>query len=618
MRARLDRSLFVRGRTCLEVASAESRVIVDAAAYYRAVADAMEGAERSILIAAWQIDTRVVLRRRPGEDPREQTLAAVLARACVRSPELRVRILPWNWSAVFATDREWSTAEKLSEIAEGRIECVWDSAHPPGASQHEKLVIVDGHTAFVGGIDLCLDRWDDRRHLPLDPRRIDSEGKLGRPYHDAQAVVHGAAAAELARVFTDRWARAGGEPFELTTRPHRARLPRGWGAPLAIREVAIARTRSPDASDGREAIAEVNALLREVLLRARALVYAETQYLTSRALVDVLIERMRDRNMPRLEIVLVLPRRTEGMLERAAIAGPQHAALHLLSRVAAETGHGLGVFCPAVEPSAEHAESEQAPLITYIHSKIVIVDDRFLTVGSANLTNRSMGVDAELNLAWVSSSKKGEASIRALRESLIAEHAGLPQEGAAELLGDRPTCLATLVHLALLPESRLVAHSFADYPGEHPALEELLAEIGDPEHAEDLEERARTLVERAAAVPGTLAEAWANAPPPTASTDRRRDEAQWARAREEREMAQPKGSSTKKAQARAGRTRGQKPGATPRPPERAPDAGERERGMSTDLTRQAPEHERGMSTPDERAVAERRRGQGAPEGDPDR
>jgi phospholipase D1/2 len=510
-----DESPFEEGRTCLAVARAESGVIVDAAAYYRAVADAIERAEHFVLITGWQLDTRVVLRRLPHERPSDHTLAAVLGRACARSPDLVIHVLPWDWNAVYAPDREWSTPEKLREIAEDRIACIWDAAHPPGACQHEKMVLVDGHTAFVGGIDLCDDRWDDRRHLPRDPRRIDLKGKLRGPYHDVQAVVRGDAVPILMEIFADRWARAGGVPLVLTASAAPT-TSLGLDLPVAIPEVAIARTRSPDLRDGRPAIHEVRDLLVTVLRRARSLVYAETQYFTSRSLVDALVERMRDASMPVLEVVLLLPRRTEGVLESAAVSAPQRAALHLLARVAAETGHVLGVFCPAAQPSNAPAESADAPPITYVHSKLVIVDDRFLTVGSANLTNRSMGVDSELNLAWAATTREGEDSIRAVRESLLAEHAGLPQEDARAVFGDSPSCVATLVHLATLAEARIVPHSFAEQPDEPAPLEDLLAEIGDPEHVEDLPERARTLMERVARIPKVVAESIARIPHPRA------------------------------------------------------------------------------------------------------
>ncbi len=38
-----------------------------------------------------------------------------------------------------------------------------------------------------------------------------------------------------------------------------------------------------------------------------------------------------------------------------------------------------------------------------VHSKVMIVDDGFLRVGSANLNNRSMGADTECDLAFEAS-----------------------------------------------------------------------------------------------------------------------------------------------------------------------------------------------------------------------
>ena len=40
-----------------------------------------------------------------------------------------------------------------------------------------------------------------------------------------------------------------------------------------------------------------------------------------------------------------------------------------------------------------------------VHSKVMIVDDRFLRVGSANLNNRSMGADTECDLAFEATSE---------------------------------------------------------------------------------------------------------------------------------------------------------------------------------------------------------------------
>ncbi|MBN8609680.1 MAG: phospholipase [Deltaproteobacteria bacterium] len=481
------------GRNCLLVSRAESGVIVDACDYFRAVADAIESARTMVLITGWQLDTRVVLRRDAGEDPNEHTLAAVLKRACARSPELEVRVLPWDWSPVYTIDREWATAARLEEIADGRVHCVWDAAHPAGASQHEKMVLIDGHTAFVGGIDLCDSRWDDRHHLPADPRRVDLDGEPYGPYHDVQAVVRGEVVHELVKVFVDRWARAGGAPFSPRIAPT-PREPPWCHHPIAPAEVAIVRTRPADPRDGRPEIRELEQLMTDAIAAAESHVYIETQYLTSHAMGQALVQRLRDTSRPRLEIVVLLPRRTEGRLERAAVANPQRVMLHALRRTADANGHRFGVYCPAMEPSAEHAESEKAPPITYVHSKLCVVDDRILVIGSANLTNRSMGFDSELCLAWCT--ERPDASLRAIRLALLSEHIAISPDDAEEVIGEVRGLVAKLDALTCIDAAQLVAHSFVDQPDDPSVLDDVFAEIGDPARADDLGERAAHVMER--------------------------------------------------------------------------------------------------------------------------
>jgi uncharacterized membrane protein YdjX (TVP38/TMEM64 family) len=61
-----------------------------------------------------------------------------------------------------------------------------------------------------------------------------------------------------------------------------------------------------------------------------------------------------------------------------------------------------------------------------IHSKLMIVDDRFVRIGSANLNNRSMGFDTELDLAVEIDEEPGQAEkIRDFRNRLLGEHLGV-------------------------------------------------------------------------------------------------------------------------------------------------------------------------------------------------
>ncbi|HOP35755.1 MAG TPA: phospholipase D-like domain-containing protein, partial [Syntrophales bacterium] len=140
-----------------------------------------------------------------------------------------------------------------------------------------------------------------------------------------------------------------------------------------------------------------------------------------------LLERLADENRPKLQVVLVLPQRAHTLMEQASLANIQKKLLDSLRAAAKEGGHRLGLYSPVSGTGPSEVQ-------VYIHSKVLVVDDRFITVGSANTTNRSMGLDTELNLSWEAAPDEGESirSIREARLSLLAEHLGngdIPEEG---------------------------------------------------------------------------------------------------------------------------------------------------------------------------------------------
>ena len=60
---------------------------------------------------------------------------------------------------------------------------------------------------------------------------------------------------------------------------------------------------------------------------------------------------------------------------------------------------------------------------TFVHSKVMIVDDTLVRIGSANFSRRSMGVDTECDLAVdAERTARVRAGIRRIRDRLLAEH----------------------------------------------------------------------------------------------------------------------------------------------------------------------------------------------------
>jgi phosphatidylserine/phosphatidylglycerophosphate/cardiolipin synthase-like enzyme len=147
---------------------------------------------------------------------------------------------------------------------------------------------------------------------------------------------------------------------------------------------------------------------------------------------------------------------------------------------------------------------------TYIHSKVTVIDDRFMTMGSANLTNRSMGLDSELNATWESPSTSGAIvqAIRRARVSLLAEHLGATRRATLVRLARINGLVAFLDALAEKREDRLWSHP-SPTPSESRVLEVIDPQAlpFDPELPDD-EEHLEPAEEQRSLFKGGLAALW--------------------------------------------------------------------------------------------------------------
>jgi phosphatidylserine/phosphatidylglycerophosphate/cardiolipin synthase-like enzyme len=296
-----------------------------------------------------------------------------------------------------------------------------DSQHPLGASHHQKIAVIDDCIAFVGGIDLTASRLDEPEHRPYDPRRRNPDGTSYPPYHDAQVAVDGPAAQALGQIARDRWTRATGQRLR-PSEPSAECWPDGLGVDVEKVDVAIARTYPT--WKRREETREVEKLFLDSLASARETVYIENQYFTAACVARVLVERLSQADCP--EIVLVVPQEPTGWLEQTAMGIKQR---YWMAGLREADRHGrFRVYMPVVGDNGE--------IGVKVHAKIMVADDRFLRIGSANLNNRSMGLDSECDLALEGEPGSPEATaITSLRDRLVAEHLGTSRERVAEEIG---------------------------------------------------------------------------------------------------------------------------------------------------------------------------------------
>jgi phosphatidylserine/phosphatidylglycerophosphate/cardiolipin synthase-like enzyme len=294
-----------------------------------------------------------------------------------------------------------------------RLHFELDGHHPVGASHHEKMVVIDDRVAFIGGIDLGRRRWDTRRHDPDDPRLRSPSDHAYRPFHDVQAVVSGPAAKALGDRARLRWSRATGE--DLDPPPTSDHDPWPDGVDPVLEDVPLRLVRT-DPADG---LFETEAWHVQALRAAQRAIYLENQYLTSDTVGRELTACL-DRS-PTPEIVVVTSRESGGWLEQASM--DVHRARILRTLRDRDPGGKVAAWWP----DTGHGDSPT------VHTKLTVVDDRHAYLGSANLSNRSMGLDTESGLTFdAGDDGRLEDAIRGLRRSLLAEHLGTTRDRVAD------------------------------------------------------------------------------------------------------------------------------------------------------------------------------------------
>ena len=330
--------------------------------------------------------------------------------------------------------------EQLSQVG---VTCLLDDSahgilHHPIESLHQKMVVVDGVHAFVGGIDMLIelngdyDRWDTHFHRHFSALRRNETERSPHNWHDAHAIIEGPAVADVEHNFRQRWndlVMRHEWDYRLLVPNHPLPPPEESTSLVQVARTIPAHTYSFAPEDG---IAGIAQLYAHALGNAQRFVYMENQYFWTHAFYGIDLPRLgtdspdMERNLAELAaalrrgatVAIVLPDHpnvgrafTDAGLARLREEAPEAAAQ---GRIQA--------FCLAA--SAEiYGEEDYRPI--YVHAKVTIVDDLWSTLGSANLNNRGMRDDAELNVATLDSELA-----RGLRMILWAEHLELIGEGS--------------------------------------------------------------------------------------------------------------------------------------------------------------------------------------------
>ncbi len=417
--------LFEAGRNCWRIERANrAAFLVDADSYFKAFVAAARRAQRSILITGWDFHSRT---RLLCEDDagHELELGKFLNELVRRKRGLQIHILIWDYPMIFGLDREWAPLYGFGWKPRRRIHFRYDSTQPVGASHHQKVAVIDDAVAFCGGIDLTCKRWDTCDHAPDNNRRA-VQGAPYPPFHDLTMAVDGDAAKALGDLVRERWRRAEGQtllPAHVRNDP--------WPRELepSVKAVDIAIARSEPQTLEYPAVREVEALYLDMIQAAGRSIYIENQYFTANKVGDALAARLSEPDGP--EVVVVLRQLSHGWLEELTM---QTLRTRLVEQCRAADRYGrFRVYYPYVDGLKEGTCID-------VHAKMMIVDEQFVRIGSANLANRSMGLDTECDLC-IDADGREELSeaIASLRCELLAEHLGFSPKDVRRAIEEKGT-----------------------------------------------------------------------------------------------------------------------------------------------------------------------------------
>ena len=449
------------------------QLLVDGKEGWGSVAKDIGAAKNSVHLTTWIYEPTTELERpEPLADPDQRATFPVHEMLEERAAAgARVRLLLWD-APVLQPPKE---AREAGRTAGDRFE-VLEQNNPTErqlfpdrwalanrllgnfqiGSYHQKTVVVDGKVGYCGGMNLKENDWDSRVNQLFDPRRCrfnrshehrlrvqSKEEKPDHlPRHDFIARIAGPAVKHLEDNFRQRWNHMIDEDAKWADQASAMAVPRAVRRRRRGSAVQVVRTM-PEPFDER-GILDVH--IRAVNT-ARKLIFIEDQYFRSTHLSDAIADAVR--RWPELHvIVLTIQGQAEGLgtgawtrecFERIQRRLPE-------SRRRAFELYSLKVWDRDADGRGHLEDVDN-------HSKLMIVDDRFLTVGSCNINDRGFEYEGEINIAVVDPPK-----VRAWREDIWRAHLGDDRRIGGGVDGD------VAVWMEHAAANRAFARSLSDAP----------------------------------------------------------------------------------------------------------------------------------------------------------
>ena len=361
-------------------------MLIDGAEALPTVAAEMRPARSHIHIAGWYFTPSFDLERN-GDSAALRHLLAELAE------RIDVRVLVWAGAPLPLFRPSRGDVRKMRDrLVDGsRVQVALDSHERPLHCHHEKTVVIDDQIAFVGGIDLTSEDGD-RFDTPSHPARA----KVG--WHDVATRIQGPAVTDVAEHFSMRW-------YETTGERLAPAAPQPSAGDVELQIVRTVPERIYKATPTGD-FGILESYVR-AFRAAQRFIYLENQFLWSPEIASILADKIAHPPTPDFRLLAVLPAKPNSG------ADDTRGVLGELLEADADNGR---VFA-----STLYARSGARADPIYVHAKLTVIDDAWLTIGSANLNEHSLFNDTEMNIVT-----HDPALARETRLRLWSEHLELP------------------------------------------------------------------------------------------------------------------------------------------------------------------------------------------------
>ncbi len=341
----------------------------------------------------------------------EKARRGVLVRIIVWQPRLPLRILPGADER--GLDGRANEVEELNEIArkynmDHNIEVRIDNTSPTlSSAHHEKIIVIDNKLGFCGGFDISRGKWDTSEHKYNDPLRDeDSE-----PWHDVHTMLEGPAVWDLTYHFNQRWTHYEIKNVRKVKGMKLEPPPAPSSSTVGSTRIVALRTWKGMYRGG-----SILAWYANRIRKAKRSIYVEDQFpFQNEFITRILCQRLREQK--NLRVIIVgpmepnLPGIVGSMLSKTSVNDINKHLQWL--RIEGDSGSRVGTYSLV----SQDQKTKQLRQI-YVHSKLMIVDDKWITIGSANTDKNGFKDSTEVNLGIASTSIAKELRIRLWYEHL--------------------------------------------------------------------------------------------------------------------------------------------------------------------------------------------------------